>query len=395
MSEESTAAGNGARSENGSADTAHASRMNLDGHGKQGAAAPNVELWSRQGFVGDICVVERPHPTFGYTAVSGPHAPHRLAVADLDLPDRDDPSALPVPFMRSVSGVVLSASARRLPAPWAVRNVEADEIHFVQGGQLDYVTDFGTISVEPGDFLHLPRATTYRVEPKSGQTLTVIIETPEAAKLNPPAPFGMINLAASVKRPDPARSSSQQGETTLLVKSFDGATLFTKPGDPMAIRRHLGGTIPVWKVSLKDISPVTYVPHGGPPSHFVNTPSMDVLLYTLSARPGARPPLHHNADYDEVIFYAGGDDWGKVSEPGTLTWVPKGVTHWGPREDTGGHLAWLLEVGGTLRFTSAGLDAADLMETGEYGRHPASRRPARTPGTAPAGNAAARAAVPS
>lgn len=64
--------------------------------------------------------------------------------------------------------------------------------------------------------------------------------------------------------------------------------------------------------------------------------------------------MHHNADYDEVILYVGGDDWSKVTEPGNLTWVPKGVTHWGPREVTNGHLAWLLEVGGILRFTEAG-----------------------------------------
>jgi homogentisate 1,2-dioxygenase len=377
MNEDSSTTGNGVRSESGSMDTAHKSRMNLDGQGEQGSAVPNVELWSRQGFVGEICVVDRPYPTFGYTTVSGPHAPHRLTIADLELPDRDDPSALPAPFMRSVSGVVLSASGRRRSTPWAIRNVECDEIHYIQDGEIDYVTDFGTITVSPGDFLHLPRAITYRVVPRSESTLSVIIETPEAAKLAPPAPFGMINLSASIKRPDPSRSSAEPGETTLLVKSFDGATVFTKPNDPMAIRRHLGGTVPVWKVNLRDVSPLTYVPHGGPPAHFLHTPSMDLLLYTLSARPGARPPLHHNADYDEVIFYVGGDDWGKVTEPGTLTWVPKGVTHWGPREDTNGHLAWLLEVGGTLRFTEAGLDAADLMETDQYAVHPAAARRTR------------------
>lgn len=79
--------------------------------------------------------------------------------------------------------------------------------------------------------------------------------------------------------------------------------------------------------------------------------------------------MHHNADYDEVILYVGGDDWGKVTEPGNLTWVPKDVTYWEPPEVTNVHLAWLLEVGGTLRFTEAGLDAADLMETDQYAVH--------------------------
>ena len=55
MNEDSSTTGNGVRSESGSMDTAHKSRMNLDGQGEQGSAVPNVELWSRQGFVGESC----------------------------------------------------------------------------------------------------------------------------------------------------------------------------------------------------------------------------------------------------------------------------------------------------------------------------------------------------
>ena len=93
------------------------------------------------------------------------------------------------------------------------------------------------------------------------------------------------------------------------------------------------------------------------------------MLYTLSARPGNRPPIHVNADYDEMIFYfAGPDPWGHVSEPGTFTWVPKGVTHQGPPENAAiGYSAWLLESRTTLRLTPQGLAASQPMETGLYG----------------------------
>ena len=47
---------------------------------------------------------------------------------------------------------------------------------------------------------------------------------------------------------------------------------------------------------------------------------------------------------------------------------------------TEGYLAWLFDSRGTLRLTPVGQAAADLLEPGQYGRHPASPREAyRTP----------------
>jgi homogentisate 1,2-dioxygenase len=67
---------------------------------------------------------------------------------------------------------------------------------------------------------------------------------------------------------------------------------------------------------------------------------------------------------------------GAVKEPGTLTWVPKGVAHHGPTEDVPeGYLAWMLESRPTLRLTDAGEKVAQLMETDLYGPHPAESKP--------------------
>ncbi len=100
-----------------------------------------------------------------------------------------------------------------------------------------------------------------------------------------------------------------------------------------------------------------------------------MLLYTLSARPGGRPPIHDNADYDELIFYFRGPGaWGRVDAPGTLTWVPKGVSHHGPPENVPeGYTAWPWRSR-TIRLTPAGLAASEPMETGLYGRHPTAGR---------------------
>lgn len=330
---------------------------------------PNVHLWSRNGFTGATCITSRVHPVYEYTNVRGPHAPHRLDLHDLELHDRADAAALPTVFAVSRVGVAVAASARTEPTPFAWRNAENDELHFVQEGTLDYVTDYGTLRAVPGDFVCIPRAVTYRVVPVETPTLRVIVETPDSLLLKPPAPFGMINMARSVHRPDPSASSAHNGPCEILVKAFDGITVFTTPTDPLALNAVIGGQIPVWKLNLAEIQPLTYVPHGGPPGSFAETDTSDLMLYTLSARPGGRPPQHYNADYDELIFYVRGPGaYGGLDTPGLMTWTPKSVGHWGPIEAVeDGYLAWLLESRGTFRLTDAGSAAAKAMETGQFG----------------------------
>jgi homogentisate 1,2-dioxygenase len=336
---------------------------------KPGGPPKFPHLWSRDGFDGDMCVTARRYPIVEYQAISGEHAPHRIDLTAVHLDDRDDPEALPTVVAASRKDATIALSGRAQPTPWVWRNAENDEIHFVQEGELDYVTDFGTLRAVPGDFVCLPRAVSYRVVPITTPTLRVIVETPAQLLFKPPAPFGMVNQSRDVVRPDPARSSDQEGPTQLLLKTFDGITRYTTSHDPLALDAVLGGRIPVWKLNLAAIQPLTYVPHGGPPGSFVEGNDRDLLFYTLSSRPGGRPPMHHNADYDELIFYFRGPGaYGALDQPGQLAWTPKSVTHWGPAEDVPeGYLAWLIESTGTFRLTPAGKNAAQLMETGQFG----------------------------
>ena len=321
--------------------------------------------WTREGFAGERAALLRPYHTPAYTAVVGPHAPHRLAMAALTPPDRADPEALPLPIMAARSGLQLSVSARQAPMPFVLCNAEADELHFVQDGVLRFETDHGALTAEPGDFVCVPRAVQYRVRPERTPTLSVIVEVPEALTLALPH-------AAQLDLQRPALDAPAPGgrPTTVLVKSFDGLTRYTRPHDPLAAVALQGGTAPVWTLNLgRNLAAC-----GGPPDPFVLTPRRDALFFNLSARPGRRrPPIHHNADYDELIYYvAGPGAYGRVTEPGTLTWVPKGVPHQGPSEDVAaGYVAWMLESRSTLRLTPAGMAAADLLELDSYGRHPA------------------------
>ncbi len=321
------------------------------------------EHWSREGFYGDGVNVIRPHHVPDFVQVAGPHAPHRCNLGEILVPDRSDPETLPLPIFTARTGAQLCLSARQQPMPFVVSNVEADEVHFIQQGEIGFATAYGNITGVAGDFVFIPRAVPYSVRPSRGPNLSLILETPGAIRFSSAPEFSPKSEYATIDN-----SVAPEGETVLLVKSFDGITRYLKPYNILAAVSMAGGNNPVWKINLKDIPPND----AGHPTQFAASPNNDELLYTLSARHRRRPPIHYNADYDELILYFSGPGaWGSVTEPGTLTWVPKGVAHHGPTEDVAeGYYAWMLESRSTLRLTAAGLKVAQLMETDLYGPHP-------------------------
>jgi homogentisate 1,2-dioxygenase len=352
-----------------------------------GNPPPTPHLWSRDGFLGTNAIALQAEYTPSYRSVQGPHAPHRIVLSSVPAADRDDPTALPSMIMSSRTGLALSVSQRRVAMPFTVRNAEADELHFIQSGRVRFRTDFGDIEAGPLDFVFLPRAISYRLEPQDETLLILTLYSPQPLRFDTPAPFGMINFGAAVRRPIIASERPHRpGPHRLLIKNDDGVTMFEMVNDPLQAMRQVGGTNPVWALNLRDIVPVSYGEHGGPPAQFLSTADTGVMSYTLSARPGRRPPVHHNADYDEIILYAAGPGaWGKVDQPGTLTWVPKAVTHHGPVENVpGGYQAWLIEVRPTMRITTAAQPYAELIETSEYGlqQPPAGPPPASGPAAA-------------
>ncbi|MBB5423133.1 homogentisate 1,2-dioxygenase [Paraburkholderia sp. CNPSo 3155] len=338
-----------------------------------GAAAPPVQLWTRDGFLGALSVVTRSTYAPDYLSVEGPHAPRRAVLERLTPDDASDPQALPTTVATSRLGVKLHVSGRRQPMPFVVRNVEADEIHFIQSGTVKFETDVGSLIAEEGDFVCIPRAIAYRYAPQGDAMRSVIVESPAAVKLTPPAPSGMINTARDVKYAQIDPDIPAGGQTRLILRTLDGEnTVFVMPHDPLSLGVRLSDSVPVWKLNLTKIQTHSYLPEGGPPSHFLSSNTGELLMFNLSARLGNRPPIHINADFDEVVCYVRGPGaWGGCKEPGTLTWVPKGVIHHGPSEDVPqGYEAWLLETRATLRWTPKALAVSQLMETGNYEPHP-------------------------
>jgi homogentisate 1,2-dioxygenase len=332
-------------------------------------APPMMRVWTRDGFTGMVSVDQSIAYPPDYLRVEGPHAPRRSVLSRMSPVDADDPAALPMLLMESNGGLRIRISGLRQPMPHVVRNVDAEELHFVQEGGAEFQTEFGTVSGERGDFICIPKSIAYRVVPR-GAYRSMVLESRSPYKFVTPYPVGMINFERDLVFPTVMEAEGPGAETSLLLKAWDGEhTVFTLPKDPLAYRRHVAGKTPVWKLSMDKIQKLVALPAGGPPYPFLSNEADELLLFNLGDRPvDYRPPIHLNADYDEVLFYVDGAQWGGCTEPGTFTWVPKGVLHHGVSAFTNGpHRSFLLETRPTLRWSEQGKKESEPMETASYG----------------------------
>ena len=123
-----------------------------------------------------------------------------------------------------------------VPMPFVVRNVDADEIHFIQSGEVKFETDAGSLTGERGR-LRLPsKIGCLPVRADQRQYAQPDRRESSALQLTPPGPAGMINFARDVHFAEIDREIPPGGTTRLVLKSADGEnTTFVLPHDPLAI----------------------------------------------------------------------------------------------------------------------------------------------------------------
>ncbi|HJU04792.1 MAG TPA: homogentisate 1,2-dioxygenase, partial [Nitrospiraceae bacterium] len=136
------------------------------------------EEHGRSGFVGPASHLYRSHPPTGWVRIDGPLRPRAFSCANLVTPDQRSPDATPIEILTSPDARVF-LSRRTDTMPYFVRNADGDEVQFVHSGRGIFETDYGAIGYEPGDYLIIPKGTTYRLHVKHAPSLFLIIETPE------------------------------------------------------------------------------------------------------------------------------------------------------------------------------------------------------------------------
>jgi homogentisate 1,2-dioxygenase len=327
-----------------------------------------VDLYTRNGFAGPMATVLRPHYTPPYVSVQGTYAPHRLDLSGIPESLFEHSEPLPVPILEG-DGVSVEIGVHRELRSQAVRNVYADEIHYILEGSGKLDTDFGTLDIRAGDFILLPRAVTYRFAAVTKPIREIVIVTASQMTLDP-QPAVALDIEKSVDIPQ-ANSARQDTSTNqIVVRHVGGTTTYVFDEDPLTCLNTEGAPI-VRRFSFESVPYLTFEQTGLYPAKLIDDSSGQVFLFNLSSRQSPRPPIHHNADYDEIIFYvAGPGHYGLVDKPGTMIWVPKGIVHHGPTEEVPeGYKAFMVETRAPMLLTEAGKAVAALMETAMFGTH--------------------------
>jgi len=301
------------------------------------------EEFARHGFYGRTSHLYRRHPVTSWTRIEGPLRPrnydlNRLAWAEADRDSMfgcQEPAFSPVCFLHN-EDVALHWVA---PAPmdFFYRNADGDDVYFVHagGGRLD--TCFGVLEYAAGDYLVIPRGTTYRFLPDGQFQRYLLIESageitvPDRNQLGPNALFD----PAMIDTPElePYREAPER-EWAVQIKRGNEITRVFYPFNPNDV---LGwkGDLTVWRINVKDIRPVTSHRYHLPPSAHSTFMGRNLVICSFLPRPFEEEPgamrvpfFHANIDFDEVLFYSGGHFFSREGiGPGMVTWHPQGIHH--------------------------------------------------------------------
>src|SRR5213596_212908 len=175
--------------------------------------------------------------------------------------------ARPVEILRSPDvRVLLSRRAETMPS--FVRNADGDEVQFVHAGRGRFETDYGVLAYEPGDYVVIPKGTTYRILIESSPVLFLIVETPEPVEL---PERGLLGHHAQFDRgvltaPEPAPASEGEGrEWEVHIKRNGEYPRVVYPFHPMDV---VGWKGDLWvaKLNVRDFRPVMSPRYHLPPS---------------------------------------------------------------------------------------------------------------------------------
>lgn len=219
------------------------------------------------------------------------------------------------------------------------RNADGDELLFIHQGSGDLFCDYGHLEVHEGDYIVIPRCTSWRME--SGAPMQILLieasggsySLPDKGMLGPHAIFdpAVLDTPAINER---FIAQQDESEWEVQIKSRGRISKMAFPFNPLDAIGWKGDLAPV-RVNWRDIRPVLSDRYHLPPSAHTTFVANRFVVCTFAPRPFETDPgalkvpfYHNNDDYDEVLFYHQGEFFSRDNiHPGMITYHPVGFTH--------------------------------------------------------------------
>ncbi len=309
------------------------------------------EEHARQGFFGKTTHLYRLHPVTDWTRIEGPLRPHSYDLNRLDWASADE--AMKASMFGSVEAAFAPVCflhnadvALHWVAPGAMdffyRNADGDDVYYIHAGGGRLETTFGVLNYRKGDYLVIPRGTTYRFLPSGDSQRYLLIEStgevtlPDRNQLGPNAIFdpAVIDTPELEAYEESTQGRSAGREWAVHIKRDNEITKVYYPFNPNDV---VGwkGDLTVWRVNIMDIRPVISHRYHLPPSAHTTFMGQNFVICSFVPRPfeeeegAVRVPFFHsNIDYDEVLFYSDGSFFSRDGiGHGMITWHPQGIHH--------------------------------------------------------------------
>ncbi|MDR3672437.1 MAG: homogentisate 1,2-dioxygenase [Holophaga sp.] len=301
------------------------------------------EEFARQGFFGRTSHLYRRHPVTSWTRIEGPLRPRsydlNLLAWDQDLRSSmlgsREPAFSPVCFLHN-EDVALNWVAPRT-MDFFYRDGDGDDVYYIHAGGGRLECCFGVLDYLVGDYLVIPRGTTYRFLPNGQTQRYLLIESageisiPDRNQLGAHAQFD----PAMIDTPElePYQEGGGREWAVHIKRRHEITRVFYpfNPNDAVGWK----GDLTVWRINVKDIRPVVSPRYHLPPSAHSTFLGRNLVICSFLPRPleeeeGAmRVPFYHcNIDFDEVLFYSAGHFFSREGiGPGMVTWHPQGIHH--------------------------------------------------------------------
>jgi homogentisate 1,2-dioxygenase len=297
------------------------------------------EEHGRQGFFGRASHLYHRHPPTGWLRIEGPLKPRAYQVAKLAGKPSKQETGQPEFFLENAD-VKLGISKLSASMDIFSRNGDGDEVRFIHDGAGTLETDYGDIAYRKGDYLVIPRGTTFRFVTQSANTHFVIesateVELPNRGMLGRHAQFDpMVMRTPEISTQEKTSGKNAQGEYEMHIKREGQFTKVFYPIHPMNAAGWKGDLSP-WAINVADIRPVVSPRFHLPPSVHTTFLAKGFVICSFLPRPledekGAMkvPFYHRNIDFDEVIFYHDGNFFSREGiGAGAVTWHPQGIHH--------------------------------------------------------------------
>lgn len=254
-------------------------------------------------------------------------------------PEEDYIKSRKVLFVNSDMQIGLAAP-KKFPNEYFYRNSDADEMLFIHKGSGILKTAYGNLSFKYGDYLIIPKGTTYQIDFDTEDNRILFIEsyaeitTPKRYRNN----YGQLleqspYCERDFRLPTDLQTHDEKGEFVIYSKKQGVMWRYTHKNHPFDVVGWDGYNYP-YAFSIHDFEPITGRIHMPPPIHqqwesagFVVC-SFVPRMYDYHPQSIPAPYHHSNIDSEEILYYVDGDFMSRNNiEKGQITLHPGGIPH--------------------------------------------------------------------